>query len=314
MHAALDAGVTSSTRPTSTAREFGLSETLLGEALRGRRDEVVIATKFGHATCRRRWPPGAPRGSRAYIRVAVEGSLERLQTDWIDLYQLHTPDPSTPIDETIAALDDLVREGKVRYDRPLEPQRLADRRGRARRPRARRDPVRLRAERVQPALARGGSRGAARGRASFGLGFLPFFPLAQRAVHGQVHGATSVRPTRASCASARTSSTTRRGTRSRRYRAFAEERGITMLEATFGWLLAQPGAVERDRGRDAPRADPCRTRRPAAHGGRPRRRRPRSRSCSRVADPSSPPRGRRRPSPDPAVCRSADAARATLSA
>ena len=128
---------TSSTRPTSTEREYGLSETLLGESLRGRRDEVVIATKFGHASLPSPLPAWGARGSRRYIRLAVEGSLRRLQTDWIDLYQLHTPDPTTPIDETIAALDELVRAGQGALPRPLEPQRLADRGGGVRRARAR---------------------------------------------------------------------------------------------------------------------------------------------------------------------------------
>ncbi len=88
----------------------GGSEAFLGTILRGRRDSVVLATKWGGGE-----PPGVAWGSRRYIRKAVEESLERLGTDYIDLYQLHWPDPLTPIDETLAALDDLVRAGKVRY-------------------------------------------------------------------------------------------------------------------------------------------------------------------------------------------------------
>lgn len=113
--AALDAGVTLIDTADVYGREYGLSEALLGRALRGRRDAVVLATKFGHGGIRSALPSWGAGGSRRYIRLAVEGSLRRLQTDWIDLYQLHTPDPGTPIDETLAALDDLVREGKVRY-------------------------------------------------------------------------------------------------------------------------------------------------------------------------------------------------------
>lgn len=113
--AALDAGVTLIDTADVYGREYGLSEALLGGALRGRRDAVVLATKFGHGGIRSALPSWGAGGSRRYIRLAVEGSLRRLQTDWIDLYQLHTPDPGTPIDETLAALDDLVREGKVRY-------------------------------------------------------------------------------------------------------------------------------------------------------------------------------------------------------
>jgi aryl-alcohol dehydrogenase-like predicted oxidoreductase len=93
----------------------GGSETLLGQALGSRRAEVIIATKFGGDMQGANGPDWGVRGSRRYIRIAVEASLRRLGTDWIDLYQLHTPDPNTPIDETLAALDELVTEGKVRY-------------------------------------------------------------------------------------------------------------------------------------------------------------------------------------------------------
>jgi aryl-alcohol dehydrogenase-like predicted oxidoreductase len=110
--AALDAGVNF----LDTADVYGNaggSETLLGEVLKGRRDQVVLATKFG-MDMGENGPSVRPRGSRAYIREAVEGSLRRLQTDVIDLYQYHRPDGETPIEETLAALDQLVREGKVR--------------------------------------------------------------------------------------------------------------------------------------------------------------------------------------------------------
>ena len=89
----------------------GGSESFLGEALEGRRDDVVVATKFGGDI----GDGTKARGSRAYIRKAIEGSLRRLRTDYVDLYQYHTPDHVTPFEETFAALDELVREGKVRY-------------------------------------------------------------------------------------------------------------------------------------------------------------------------------------------------------
>jgi aryl-alcohol dehydrogenase-like predicted oxidoreductase len=94
----------------------GRSEEILGVLLEGRRDEVVVATKFGHADVDMGFGPAAgAKGSRAYVRRAIEASLRRLRTDHIDLYQLHTPDPVTPIAETLAALHELVAEGKVRY-------------------------------------------------------------------------------------------------------------------------------------------------------------------------------------------------------
>ncbi len=97
-----------------TADVYGESEVLLGEALRGRRDEVVLATKFGMDLGGRLGDDGGRRGSAAYVRTAIESSLKRLDTDHIDLYQLHTPDPNTPIEETLGAMNELVTEGKVR--------------------------------------------------------------------------------------------------------------------------------------------------------------------------------------------------------
>nr|WP_091184322.1 aldo/keto reductase [Microlunatus flavus] len=115
--AAIDAGITL----FDTADIYGgsggpgRSEELLGQALKGKRDSVVLATKFGMDMQGANGPDWGVRGSRRYIRLAVESSLRRLQTDWIDLYQMHRPDPLTPIEETLETLTDLVREGKVRY-------------------------------------------------------------------------------------------------------------------------------------------------------------------------------------------------------
>ncbi len=92
----------------------GGSESLLGQALEGRRDEIVLATKFGMDMGDTEGLPDAPRGSRDYVRAAAEGSLRRLRTDVIDLYQYHQPDGVTPIEDTLEALGELVREGKVR--------------------------------------------------------------------------------------------------------------------------------------------------------------------------------------------------------
>jgi aryl-alcohol dehydrogenase-like predicted oxidoreductase len=113
--AAVDEGITLFDTADVYGGEPGLSETLLGKALGSSRDNVVIATKFGGDMRGANGPDWGVRGSRRYIRKAVEGSLRRLGTDWIDLYQLHHPDPVTPIDETLAALSELVAEGKVRY-------------------------------------------------------------------------------------------------------------------------------------------------------------------------------------------------------
>src|SRR4051795_12303832 len=115
VNAAVDAGITLFDTADIYRGEHGYSEELLGKALGPRRDEVVIATKFGGDMKGDNGPDWGVRGSRRYIRKAVESSLRRLGTDWIDLYQLHMPDEHTPIEETLAALSELVAEGKVRY-------------------------------------------------------------------------------------------------------------------------------------------------------------------------------------------------------
>ena len=115
LSAARDVGVTLLDTADVYGNPPGGSESLLGEALQGQRDEFVVATKFGMDMRGENGRDFGARGSRRYIRRAVEGSLRRLRTDHIDLYQLHAPDEVTPIEETLATLTDLVREGKIRY-------------------------------------------------------------------------------------------------------------------------------------------------------------------------------------------------------
>src|SRR5437016_4121002 len=111
VHRALDLGITLFDT-ADIYGERGRSEEYLGESLGDRRKDIVLATKFGMAMDDAGTRKGA---SRRYILSAVEASLRRLKTDWIDLYQLHQPDPLTPIEETLRALDDLIRQGKARY-------------------------------------------------------------------------------------------------------------------------------------------------------------------------------------------------------
>src|SRR5882757_4558426 len=114
VNAALDAGITLFDTADVYRGERGWSEEILGHALGKHRDEVVIATKFGGDLKGANGPDWGVRGSRRYIRKAIDSSLSRLGTDWIDLYQLHFPDALTPIEETLAALSERVAEGKVR--------------------------------------------------------------------------------------------------------------------------------------------------------------------------------------------------------
>jgi aryl-alcohol dehydrogenase-like predicted oxidoreductase len=115
LDAARDTGVTLLDTADIYGDPPGGSETLLGEALQGQRDEFVLATKFGMDMRGENGRDFGARASRRYVRRAVEASLRRLRTDHIDLYQLHEPDGVTPVEETLSALTDLVREGKVRY-------------------------------------------------------------------------------------------------------------------------------------------------------------------------------------------------------
>ncbi|QLD12678.1 aldo/keto reductase [Microbacterium oleivorans] len=236
LDAALDAGVTFLDTADIYGAEPGLSETLMGEALRGRRDRVVLATKFGHSAVDIGLP-GA-KGSRSYIRRAVESSLERLQTDWIDLYQMHTPDPGTPIDETLDALADLVREGKIRYigHSNFSGWQIAEAELTAR---ARGDAPFVSAQNQYSLLARAAEREVLPAVRRYDRGFLPYFPLHNGLLTGKFtreHVPADSRVARE-----------RRHLWERApwdaldaFRAFCEERSVTMVEATFGWLLAQP--------------------------------------------------------------------------
>ncbi|SDR68691.1 Predicted oxidoreductase [Nocardioides scoriae] len=115
LDAAQDTGVTLLDTADVYGAEPGASESMLGEALQGRRDEFVVATKFGADMQGTNGADHGVRGSRRYVRRAVEASLRRLRTDHLDLYQIHVPDEVTPVAETLAVLTELVQEGKVRY-------------------------------------------------------------------------------------------------------------------------------------------------------------------------------------------------------
>ncbi len=183
--AAIDSGITL----LDTAESYGgqgRSEELLGEVLQGRRDQVVLATKFGSSGSDMGYGPAAgAKGGRAYIRRAVEHSLRRLRTDYIDLYQLHNPDPATPIAETIAALTELVRAGLVRYigHSNLTGVQLAAAAATARELNA--EPF-ISAQNHWSLLERTAELDVVPAAIQFGLGVLPFFPLANGLLTGKV--------------------------------------------------------------------------------------------------------------------------------
>lgn len=239
INAAVDVGVTLFDTADIYGAERGLSETLMGNALRGKRDRIVLATKFGMDMAGSNGPDWNARGSRRYIRLAVESSLKRLQTDWIDLYQLHRPDENTPIEETLATLDDLITEGKIRYigHSNLAGWQIAEAEFTAR---LHGHPKFISSQNEYSLLVRDAEDEVLPAVNAYGLGFLPFFPLYNGLFTGKFTRDGGPADSRIM--------------RSRshlleqapwdlieRYEAFCAERGVTMLAATFAWLLAQPG-------------------------------------------------------------------------
>jgi aryl-alcohol dehydrogenase-like predicted oxidoreductase len=251
--AVLDAAIEQGVVFLDTADMYGgqgRSETLMGEALSGRRDRVVLATKFGHHAIDFGYGPAGAKGSRGYIRRAVEESLTRLQTDWIDLYQLHTPDPETPIEETIDALDDLVREGKIRYygHSDLAGWQIAEAHLTAR---GRMRSGFVSSQNEYSLLRRDAEREVLPAVRRFGLGFFPYFPLYNGLLTGKFTREGG--PAESRIMSQRSHLwETAPWDELDAYRAFCDERGITMLEATFGWLLAQPGVASVIAGATSP--------------------------------------------------------------
>ncbi|ADX72791.1 aldo/keto reductase [Pseudarthrobacter phenanthrenivorans] len=241
VRAAVDAGITLFDVADTYGREPGLSETMLGKALGSRRADVVVATKFGMDMKGASGHDFGARGSRRYILQAVEGSLRRLGTDWIDLYQFHTPDPLTPIDETLAALDTLVTSGKVRYigHSNLAGWEIA---------RAEYVARELGGERFISTqnhynlLDRRAELEVTPAAEEFGLGVLPYFPLANGLLTGKYSPGHAPEGSRLSH--------TRKHLvhdadwdQLRSFSSFAKERGLTEIQVAFSWLAAQPSVA-----------------------------------------------------------------------
>ncbi len=236
---AIDLGVTLFDTADIYGAEYGASETILGDVLGRRRSQVVLATKFGASPY---GFAGKPDASRARIVAAAEGSLRRLRTDRIDLYQLHLPDPATPIEETLRALEDLVRKGKVRFvgvsnfPAPLLAEALwAAKRAGAARLASVQDEYSL--------LVRGAERGLLPLVEAEGLGFLPYFPLASGLLTGKYAGGGKPANSRFEAWSGlgERYMTPANLDRVERLTAFALVRGRTLVELAFSWLLARPG-------------------------------------------------------------------------
>jgi aryl-alcohol dehydrogenase-like predicted oxidoreductase len=238
--AALDAGINF----FDTADVYGnlRSEVLLGKALGARRADVVVASKFGIATGPGKLQRG---GSRRYIVRALEASLERLGTDYIDLYQLHVPDRHTPLEETLRALDDLVRAGKIRYvgHSNFAGWQIADAHWIARTLGVSRF---VTAQNHYNLLERSAATEVLAACDAFGLGLLPYFPLASGLLSGKYHRGEAP-PQGARLATmenlASRTLTDENFAVVERLTAYAGERGQSLLSLAFGWLLSQPAVT-----------------------------------------------------------------------
>ncbi|ONI69111.1 aldo/keto reductase [Kribbella sp. ALI-6-A] len=236
--AAVDAGITLFDTADVYRGELGSSEQILGEALGSRRDEVVIATKFGGDMKGGNGPDWGVRGSRRYIRKAVEASLRRLGTDWIDLYQLHVPDPVTPIEETLAALSDLVAEGKVRYigSSQFAGWQVVDADWAAR---TNGTEHFISAQNKYSLLDRDAEDELVPACEHLGIGILPFFPLESGLLTGKYRrGADAPEGTRLAKMPERLARAD--FDKIEALETFAAERDLSLLDVAIGGLAAQP--------------------------------------------------------------------------
>ena len=238
VHKALDLGITLFDT-ADTYGNFGGSETCLGEILGARRKDIVLASKFGMPMNAEGTIKGA---SRRYIVSEVEASLKRLKTDWIDLYQLHQPDPLTPIEETLRALDDLVHQGKVRYIgcsnlpawQVVEAQWTARELGLN---------AFVSAQDEYSLVVRDIDRELIPALQAYDIGLLPFFPLASGLLTGK-YKRNAALPSGTRLANAQRLAdrflTEANWQIAERLQDFATTRGHSLLELAFSWLACRP--------------------------------------------------------------------------
>jgi aryl-alcohol dehydrogenase-like predicted oxidoreductase len=237
VHAALDAGVTLFDTADAYGQRGG-SETILGETLGARRKDIVLVTKFGLAMDDEGRLKG---GSARYIMTAIEASLKRLKTDWIDLYYLHRPDPATPIQETLEALDKLIEQGKVRYigcsnmaaARVIEAEQAAKANS-LHRFISCQDQYNLLSRQIEDDLIPV--------MQTHELTLLPYFPLASGMLTGKLTFGAPI-PQNVRLSQKRYSDRFLNDKNFRiveKLRDFSERRGRSLLELAFGWLLSKP--------------------------------------------------------------------------
>ncbi|HET8893161.1 MAG TPA: aldo/keto reductase [Gaiellaceae bacterium] len=230
LDAALDAGIT--LIDTADIYGQGTSEDFIGRALEGRRDNFIIATKFGMD---KNDAPKIPRGSREYIRFSIEHSLARLRTDYVDVYQMHQPDDSTLIEETLGALHQLVQEGKVRYignsNYSADQIEVAD-------SIARQDGLTrfVSAQNHYSLVEREVEDEVLPTCEGLGIGVLPYFPLASGLLTGKYERGKEAKEGRL----AGREIAEERWDRTEALQRYAGERGVTLLDVAIGGLAAMP--------------------------------------------------------------------------
>ena len=245
VQAVVDAAIEHGATFFDTADVYGLgaSEELLGQALGSRRDEVTIATKFGMDMKGHSGDDHGRRGSAAYVRTSVEASLRRLGTDHIDLYQLHVPDPHTPIEETLEALDDLVTAGTVRAIgcSNLQAWQVVDA---AWTSRTRDLSSFVTAQNEYSLYNRTAERELVPACLDLGVGILPYFPLAYGLLTGKYHrGEDAPAGSRLSLSSQARRLANADWDRIEALEAFAKSQGISVLELAIGGLAAKPAVA-----------------------------------------------------------------------
>ncbi|MQA96298.1 MAG: aldo/keto reductase [Streptosporangiales bacterium] len=251
--AALDAGITLFDTSDSYGSRPGESEEYLGAALRGRREQAIVATKFGSDLHGANGPDWGARGSRRYIRRAVEASLRRLETDWIDLYQIHWQDPETPMEETLSALDELVREGKVRYvgSSNHAAWQVADADWISRTSGLTRF---ISAQNEYSLLKRDVEEELVPACEAYGIGLLPYFPLASGLLTGKYRRGEDAPAGSRLGASDRWARRLQAAPwdRIEDLQRLAEERGRTLLDLAIGGLAARPAVTSVIAGATSP--------------------------------------------------------------
>lgn len=237
--AAIDAGITL----FDTSDSYGDSEEIIGRALGSRRDDVVLATKFCTDLKGANGADWGARGSRRYIKRAIERSLSRLRTDHIDLYQIHMPDPLTPIEETLSALTDLVHEGLVRYIgcSNFQGWRIADADWTARTKGLERF---ISAQNHYNLIERQAETEVIPACERFGLGLLPYFPLASGLLTGKYRrGEAPPADGRIAAWGMTAMLSDANFDRVDALEAFATERGLSLLDVAMGGLASRPAVA-----------------------------------------------------------------------